>query len=103
MGPLGLRIPFGFLTGIFSMGGSVTTASGLVFIGATTDQNIRALDGRTGKTLWQADLPAGGNATPLTYLGKDGRQYVVIAAGGHGGLQSRNGDEIVAFALPNMP
>ena len=103
MGPFGVRIPFGLPTGIFSMGGSVTTASGLVFIGATTDQDIRALDGRTGKTLWQADLPAGGNATPLTYLGKDGRQYVVIAAGGHGGLQSRNGDKIVAFALPNMP
>ena len=100
MGPSGLRAPFGLPTGIFSIGGSVATRSGLVFIGATTDQAFRALDGRTGKTLWEARLPAGGNATPLTYTGSDGRQFVVIAAGGHGGLKSRNGDEIVAFALP---
>jgi quinoprotein glucose dehydrogenase len=73
------------------MGGSVATRSGLVFMAATTDQYIRAFDGKTGKTLWEDHLPAGGNATPLTYLGKDGRQYVVVAAGGHGGLQSRNG------------
>lgn len=82
------------------MGGSIATRSGVVFIGATTDQYIRALDGRTGSTLWEYHLNAGGNATPLTYLGKDGRQYVVIAAGGHGGIQSRNGDQVVAFALP---
>lgn len=100
MGPAGLRMPFGLPTGIFSMGGSIATRSGVVFIGATTDQYIRALDGRTGSTLWEYHLNAGGNATPLTYLGKDGRQYVVIAAGGHGGIQSRNGDQVVAFALP---
>jgi quinoprotein glucose dehydrogenase len=100
MGPLGIRMPVGLPTGVFSMGGSVATRSGIVFIGGTTDQSFRALDGRTGQTLWQGNLPAGGNATPLTYLGKDGRQYVVIAAGGHGGLQSRNGDQIVAFAVP---
>ncbi len=100
MGPSGLRMPVGLPTGIFSMGGSIATRSGVVFIGATTDQCIRALDGRTGSTLWEYHLNAGGNATPLTYLGKDGRQYVVIAAGGHGGVQSRNGDQVVAFALP---
>lgn len=100
MGPAGLRMPFGLPVGVFSMGGSVATRSGLVFLGGTTDQWFRALDGRSGETLWQAQLPAGGNATPLTYLGEDGRQYVVIAAGGHGGLRSRNGDEIIAFALP---
>lgn len=99
MGPLGIRMPVGIPTGVFSMGGSVATRSGVVFIGGTTDQSIRALDGRTGQILWEGKLAAGGNATPLTYLGKDGRQYVVIAAGGHGGLQSRNGDEIVAFAV----
>jgi quinoprotein glucose dehydrogenase len=81
------------------MGGNITTASGLVFMGATSDQAFRAFDGRTGKTLWETTLPAAGNATPLTYLGRDGRQYVVIAAGGHGGLRSRNGDQVVAFAL----
>ena len=100
MGPAGLRAPVGLPFGIFSMGGSVATRSGLVFIGATTDQAFRALDGRTGRTLWETHLPAGGNATPLTYTGQDGRQYVVIAAGGHGGLRSRNGDEVMAFALP---
>jgi quinoprotein glucose dehydrogenase len=100
MGPAGLRVPFGLPTGIFSMGGSIATGSGLVFLGATTDQAFRALDARTGRTLWERTLPAGGNATPLTYLGRDGRQYVVIAAGGHGGLRSRNGDTIAAFALP---
>ncbi|MBB5042331.1 membrane-bound PQQ-dependent dehydrogenase, glucose/quinate/shikimate family [Shinella fusca] len=100
MGPFGLRLPVGLPTGVFSMGGSIATKSGLLFIGATTDQYIRALDAKSGKTLWSDHLPAGGNATPLTYLGRDGRQYVVIAAGGHGGLRSRNGDRIVAYALP---
>jgi quinoprotein glucose dehydrogenase len=69
-------------------------------MGATTDQTLRAFDGRTGEVLWETHLPAGGNATPLTYIGSDGRQYVVIAAGGHGGLQSRNGDDVMAFAIP---
>ncbi len=101
MGPFGLRLPFGFPMGVFSMGGSVATRSGLIFLAATTDQYIRAIDGKTGRTLWESHLPAGGNATPLTYLGADGRQYIVVAAGGHGGLQSRNGDQIDAFALPH--
>jgi quinoprotein glucose dehydrogenase len=99
MGPSGLRMPVDLPTGIFMMGGNITTASGLVFMGATSDQGFRAFDGRTGKTLWETTLPAAGNATPLTYLGRDGRQYVVIAAGGHGGLRSRNGDQVIAFAL----
>ena len=103
MGPngWGIRIPVGLPTGIFSMGGSVATQSGLIFIGATTDQYFRALDGRTGGTLWETHLPAGGNATPMTYVGRDGRQHVVVAAGGHGGLHSRNGDDVIAFALPS--
>ncbi|MDM9644854.1 membrane-bound PQQ-dependent dehydrogenase, glucose/quinate/shikimate family [Rhizobium sp. S163] len=100
MGPSGLRAPFGLPTGIFSMGGSVATKSGLVFMAATTDQYLRAFDGKTGRTLWEFHLPAGGNATPLTYVGSDGRQYVAIAAGGHGGIQSRNGDQVIAFAIP---
>jgi len=100
MGPYGVRIPVGLPTGMFMMGGNMTTASGLVFMSATADQEFRAFDGRTGKVLWQTTLPAGGNATPMTYVGADGRQYVVIAAGGHGGLKSRNGDQVMAFALP---
>ena len=100
MGPGGFRMPIGLPTGVFSMGGSIVTASGLIFMAATTDQYIRAFDERNGKTLWQYHMQAAGNATPLTYRGRDGRQYVVVAAGGHGGLKSRNGDQIVAFALP---
>lgn len=86
-------------TGIFSMGGSITTASGLVFIAGTTDDKIRAFDERNGKLLWEASLPAGGNATPMTYLGADGKQYVAIAAGGHGALKSKSGDAIVVYRL----
>jgi quinoprotein glucose dehydrogenase len=100
MGPFGVRLPVGLPVGAFSMGGGIATRSGLVFIGATSDQAFRALDERTGETLWETDLPAGGNATPITYTGRDGRQYVVIAAGGHGGLQTRNGDKVIAYALP---
>ena len=83
------------------MGGPVATASGLVFIGAAMDDYLRAYDTRTGEELWRARLPAGGQATPMTYrLREDGRQYVVIAAGGHGTLGTRQGDWLLAFALP---
>nr|WP_279606807.1 hypothetical protein [Sphingobium yanoikuyae] len=71
-----------------------------MFIGATTDQYLRAFDLRTGKVLWKARLPAGAQATPMTYRGRDGRQYVVITAGGHGALGTRYGDYTMAFALP---
>jgi quinoprotein glucose dehydrogenase len=99
MGPFGIRLPVGLPFGAFSMGGSIVTRSGLMFIGGTSDQGFRALNAKTGDILWETHLPAGGNATPLTYIGADGRQYVVIAAGGHGGLQTRNGDAVIAFAL----
>jgi quinoprotein glucose dehydrogenase len=99
MGPFGIRFPVGLPFGAFSMGASIVTRSGLMFIGGTSDQGFRALNARTGDILWETRLPAGGNATPLTYVGADGRQYVVIAAGGHGGLQTRNGDFVIAFAL----
>ncbi|MDM9627756.1 hypothetical protein QTL95_17820 [Rhizobium sp. S152] len=69
MGPSGLHMPVGLPTGIFSMGKGIATGSGLVFVGATTDTYIRALDGETGKKLWEFHLSAGRNATPLTYLG----------------------------------
>lgn len=86
-------------TGTFNMGGSVVTAGGLVFIAAAMDERIRAFDKATGELLWQADLPAGGYATPATYE-VDGRQYVVIAAGGGGKPGTAPGDRYVAFALP---
>ncbi|MGL9723503.1 membrane-bound PQQ-dependent dehydrogenase, glucose/quinate/shikimate family [Sodalis sp. (in: enterobacteria)] len=87
-------------TGIFTMGGNIITAGGLIFMGATADDYLRAFDEASGKELWRGRLPAGGQATPITYLGADGRQYVVIAAGGHGGLGTRTGDSVVAWALP---
>ncbi len=91
--------PLWFIDGVPNMGGSVVTAGGLVFIGATTDDFLRAFDVDTGAELWRGRLPAGGQATPMTYL-RDGRQYVVIAAGGHGGAGTTLGDYLVAFALP---
>ena len=75
------------------------TAGGLIFIGAAMDDYIRAIDVDTGKELWKGRLPAGGQATPMSYVWK-GRQYVVIAAGGHARIGSKLGDHIVAFALP---
>jgi quinoprotein glucose dehydrogenase len=97
-------IPVGLPLGLPSMGGPVVTASGLVFIGAALDDFLRAFDVETGKELWRARLPAGGQATPMTYrLRPDGRQYVVIAAGGHGTLGTRQGDWLVAYALPGEP
>ena len=87
-------------TGIFNIGGAAVTAGGVIFVGAYADNYIRAIDERTGKILWQARLPAGGQATPSIYQGRDGREYVLIAAGGHGGLRTQNGDAVVAYALP---
>ena len=84
-----------------NLGGSIITAAGgLAFIGATTDQYLRAFDLKTGKVVWKARLPAGAQATPMTYCGRDGRQYAVITAGGHGALGTRYGDYTLAFALP---
>lgn len=87
-------------TGVPNLGGAVVTRGGLIFIGATTDQYLRAYDIRTGAELWKARLPASAQATPMTYTGRDGRQYVVVTAGGHGALATRYGDETIAFALP---
>ena len=84
-------------TGTENYGGPVVTAGGLVFIGATKDEKIRAFDAANGKTLWEASLPAAAHATPAVYA-VDGKQYVVIAAGG--GKGTRSGDAYVAFALP---
>lgn len=87
-------------TGIFNIGGNMITAGGLVFIGATADDMFRAIDINTGKTLWSVQLPAGGNATPMSYA-VGGKQFVAIAAGGHGGLGTKTGDYVVAYALPS--
>lgn len=93
--------PIWLKTGVPNLGGSVITAAGLVFIGAATDNYLRAFDIRTGEVVWKGRLPGGGQATPMTYrLRKNGRQFVVIAAGGHKYLGTTQSDALVAFALP---
>ena len=93
--------PFWFDWGVPGMGGPLLTGSGLVFIGAAMDGYFRAFDVETGAELWREALPAGGQANPMTYrVRPDGRQYVVIAAGGHGTLGTKRGDFVVAYALP---
>jgi quinoprotein glucose dehydrogenase len=93
--------PLWLAIGVPNIGGPIVTASGLVFIGAATDNFLRAFDLESGQELWKGRLPAGPQATPMTYrLRPDGRQYVVIAAGGHKYLGTKTGDAVVAFALP---
>jgi quinoprotein glucose dehydrogenase len=89
----------GLIRGSPNLVGPIVTASGLVFIAAATDEKLRAFNAATGKELWQAPLPAGGQATPMTYVA-GGRQFVVIAAGGSYRMGTRFGDAVVAFALP---
>jgi quinoprotein glucose dehydrogenase len=109
-GALQFEVPLGFMLdpqqypeaeqwGSISLGGPITTAGGLVFIGATRDNHLRAFDIETGTLLWQFVLPAGAQATPMTYE-IAGTQYVLIAAGGHGKLGTTLGDYVFAFALP---
>ncbi len=93
------RFPIGFPMGMVAHGGPLTTAGDLVFHGATADNFFRAYDTSTGKLLWETELPAGGQATPSTYMGADNKQYVVIAAGGHGSLGTKEGDAVVAYRL----
>jgi quinoprotein glucose dehydrogenase len=103
--PLGSMTDFGGThgsvpPGSISLGGPITTKGGLVFIAGTTDSLIRAFNVETGEELWRATLPAAGNATPMTYE-MNGKQYLVIAAGGHQRIPEESlGDSLVAFALP---
>ena len=96
--PLGTLIP-GEHTGSFSFGGPIITAGGLVFTAGAMDGYLRAFDSDSGMQLWQYLLPAGGQATPMTYT-YHGKQYLVLAAGGHGRLGTKQGDYVLAFALP---
>jgi len=98
--PLGTSPELPAIPGSVNLGGALTTASGLVFIGAARDGKLRAFDVETGRVLWSGELPAGGQATPMTYRAPSGRQLVVIAAGGHTALGTKTGDHVVAFALP---
>jgi quinoprotein glucose dehydrogenase len=100
-GPLGIPTLLPVTMGVPNTGGSVVTRGGLAFIGASQDRGFRAYDVTTGKELWQAKLPGGGNATPMTYWSaKSGRQFVVIAAGGFVYLGAKQSDAVVAYALP---
>jgi quinoprotein glucose dehydrogenase len=96
--PLGSFIP-GMNTGTITLGGPMVTAGGIVFTAAAMDNYLRAFDSETGKEIWKYQLPAGGQATPMTYS-TGGRQYLVIAAGGHGKLGTKQGDYVIAFTLP---
>ena len=87
-------------TGSLSLGGSIATAGGLVFIAATNDSRFRAFESKTGRLLWEQRIDANGHAIPISYLGKDGKQYVVIMAGGGGGFfGGKPSDSVTAFAL----
>lgn len=91
-------------TGALNLGGSIATAGGLVFIGATNDSRFRAFDSKTGRLLWEQPIDANGHTIPITYLGRDGKQYVAIMAGGGGGyFGGTPADSIVAFALGSEP
>lgn len=88
-------------SGSLSLGGPIVTAGGLVFVAGTLDPHIRAFDTETGKELWRAELPASAHATPMTYRLPNGKQYLVIAAGGHPKVrEAKQSDSLVAFTLP---
>ena len=91
--------PFWFIDGVPNIGGPVVTATGLVFIAATTDHYLRAFATETGEELWRGRLPTSAHGLPITYQVDDGDQYVVVAAGGHAALGTPPGDYLIAFKL----
>jgi len=100
-GPFNIPSLLPIRMGVPNQGGSVVTAGGLAFIGAAQDRRLRAYETETGRELWSAELPAIAAATPISYVSpRDGRQYVVIAAGGHYALPGPQAGAIMAFALP---
>ena len=112
-GDIAWRVPLGRIealekigvrdTGTLSLGGSIATGGGVVFIGATNDAGFRAFDAKDGKVLWETRLEANAHSSPITYLGRDGRQYVAILAGGGGAFfGGPGGNSLVAFALPDV-
>jgi quinoprotein glucose dehydrogenase len=95
----GVKFPIPFEMGMLAHGGTLTTAGGVAFTAAALDDSIRGYSMQTGEVLWKMALPAGGQATPMTYRGKDGKQYIVVAAGGHGSLGTTPGDSVIAYVL----
>ena len=98
-GPAGLKFPFAIPIGAPNSGGSLITRSGLVFIGATPDNFLHAFDLQTGKLLWRTELPGGGNALPVSYE-MNGKQYIVMMAGGAVGIGAKTSTKMVAYSLP---
>jgi quinoprotein glucose dehydrogenase len=93
-------LPLPLKVGVPGIGGPMITAGGVAFLGAAVDDYLRAYDVTSGKQLWRARLPAGGQSTPMTYTVADGRQFVVIVAGGHGSVGTKPGDYVMAYTLP---
>ena len=93
-------LPIGLNVGVPALGGPITTAGGVSFLSGTLDQYLRGYDITSGEEVYKARLPAGGQATPMTYTGEDGRQYVVVTAGGHGTFGTKMGDYVIGYALP---
>lgn len=93
-------LPLWFKMGVPNIGGPILTGSGLAFLSSTMDYYLRAYDSTTGRQLWEDRLPAGAQATPMSYTGSDGRQFLVVVAGGHGSTGTKPGDYILAYALP---
>jgi glucose dehydrogenase len=110
-GDVAWKVPFGTVpeldakgvhdTGSLNYGGSISTGGGLVFIAASDDQHFRAYEAATGKILWDIKMDTGAYVTPSTFMGKDGKQYVVIVDTGGSFFDRTNGDSILAFALPS--
>ncbi|MGO4114515.1 glucose/quinate/shikimate family membrane-bound PQQ-dependent dehydrogenase [Rhizobium ruizarguesonis] len=93
-------LPLPFKVGVPGIGGPMLTKGGVAFLGAAVDDYLRAYDVTNGRELWQARLPAGGQATPMTYTADDNKQYVVMVAGGHGSVGTKPGDYVIAYTLP---
>lgn len=93
-------LPLPFKTGVPGIGGPIVTAGGLAFLSGTVDYYVRGYDLADGRVRWSARLPAGGQSTPATYMGRDGRQYLVVVAGGHRYTGTKTGDSVIAYALP---
>ena len=94
-------LPLPFKVGVPGIGGPIITRGGVVFLGAAVDNYLRAYDLKSGKELWRGRLPAGGQATPMTYLDDQGRQIVLMVAGGHGSVGTTPGDYVIAYTLPS--
>ncbi|MGR9294684.1 glucose/quinate/shikimate family membrane-bound PQQ-dependent dehydrogenase [Rhizobium leguminosarum] len=93
-------LPLPFKVGVPGIGGPMLTKGGVAFLGAAVDNYLRAYDVTNGRELWQARLPAGGQATPMTYETDDNKQYIVMVAGGHGSVGTTPGDYVIAYRLP---